>query len=56
VVDACPFKALVHAEHPVHAWLQQTPSATTPEVHWKFAVAGFPFDSFAAQVPATVSQ
>jgi hypothetical protein len=56
VVAACPFKALVHAEHPPHAKLQQTPSATTPEVHWKAEVAGFPFGSFAAQVPATVSQ
>jgi xanthine dehydrogenase molybdopterin-binding subunit B len=55
-VAACPFKALVHAEHPPHVELQQTPSATTPEVHWEPEVAGLPFDSFAAQVPATVSQ
>jgi hypothetical protein len=29
----CLFRASVHAEQPEHAWLQQTPSATTPDVH-----------------------
>jgi hypothetical protein len=33
VVDACPFKALVQALQPVHALSQQTPSATTFDVH-----------------------
>jgi hypothetical protein len=33
--SVCPFKAFVQAEHPLQAWLQQTPSATTPDVHSK---------------------
>jgi hypothetical protein len=29
----CPFRSFVHAEHPVQSLSQQTPSATTPDVH-----------------------
>jgi len=32
--SVCPFKAFVHAMHPVQlSWLQHTPSATNPDVH-----------------------
>jgi hypothetical protein len=33
VLEGWPFRSLVHAEHPPHAWLQHTPSAQKPEVH-----------------------
>jgi hypothetical protein len=42
---------LVQAEHPVQAKLQQTPSATTPDVHSKVWVAVTPLAFVAAQVP-----
>jgi hypothetical protein len=54
--SVCPFRALVHAKHPLHALSQHTPSATTPEVHWEPEDAGFPLESLAAQVLVAVSQ
>jgi hypothetical protein len=45
----------VHDSHcPVQAALQQTPSATKPDVHWSAFVALDPFGSLAAHAPAVV--
>jgi hypothetical protein len=40
----------VHAEQPLQSLLQQTPSATTPDVHCDPDDAVFPLESLAAQV------
>ena len=56
VLVACPFSAAVHAEQPVQSLLQQTPSATIPDVHSYCWVAGEPLGFAFAQVPAVVSQ
>jgi hypothetical protein len=56
VFAACPFKVLVHAEQPVQAVLQQTPSAITPEVHSSGRVAVWPLGFVVAQVPVEVLQ
>ena len=52
----CPFNVAVHAEQPVQALSQHTPSATIPDVHSYGWAAGEPFGFLAAQVPAEVSQ
>jgi hypothetical protein len=56
VLDACPFNALVQALQPVQALSQQTPSATTPDVHSLPFVAEMPLLFVAAHFPAEVSQ
>jgi hypothetical protein len=56
VVAACPFNVLVHAEQPVQALSQQTPSATTLDVHSLPFVAGAPLLFVAAHFPTEVSQ
>jgi hypothetical protein len=44
-----------HDSHcPVHAALQQTPSATKPDVHWSALVALDPFGNLAEHAPAVV--
>jgi hypothetical protein len=54
--SVCPFRSFVHAEHPVQSLSQQTPSATTPDVHWEPDDAAFPLESFEAQVLVAESQ
>jgi hypothetical protein len=56
VVAACPFKALVQALQPVQALSQQTPSATTLDVHSLPFVAGAPLLFVAAHFPTELSQ
>lgn len=56
VLAACPFNVLVHAEQPVQALLQQTPSAITPDVHSSASAADWPFDFVVAHVPVEVLQ
>jgi hypothetical protein len=54
--SVCPFRSFVHAEHPVQSLSQQTPSATTPDVHCEPNDAVFPLESFDAQVLVAESQ
>ena len=54
--SVCPFRSFVHAEHPVQSLSQQTPSATTPDVHSEPDDAVFPLESFDAQVLVAESQ